>query len=178
MRALFSLTEHKGNAYRSRLVVMVLVVKEPCHLQCASSSVPTFAASGIIQPSSSDSRDLAYLLVRGQNTWLTLQSGTYKAQANTTNPSASIVPHLMGGFYLLSQLLQVTSELLIKLLERAAIITNFFCRICRWPEVNTIELFYTTIMGMRQGKEHPDVLRSINDIGPSGQVRCVATSNK
>ena len=75
-----------------------------------------------------------------------------------------IVPHLMAGFGLYSQLYGTANEISLDLLKIVGTIASFLTQIGRWPEAYTVQLFHTTNMSTLQGKEHPDALTSINDL--------------
>lgn len=75
-----------------------------------------------------------------------------------------IVPHLMAGFELYSQLYRTANEISLDLLKIVETIASFLTRIGRWQEAYTVRLFHTTNMSTLQGKEHPDALTSTNDL--------------
>lgn len=75
-----------------------------------------------------------------------------------------LVPHLMAGFGLYSQLYRTANEISLDLLKIVETIASFLTRIGRWPEAYTVRLFHTTNMSTVQGKEHPDALTSTNEL--------------
>ena len=75
-----------------------------------------------------------------------------------------LVPHIMASFNIFSLLHKLLDELTVGRLAMIDRIVGFLFKIGRWPEAYIIQMFHFRKAEKILGKEHPDTLKSMNNL--------------